>query len=63
MVKNDDEALMGDIDDDMLDDEPIPARRDTSIFKRGKEEKKEKLSKDKKPLKEEEEEFDEDVFV
>ncbi len=63
MVKNDNETLMGE-DDEMLDDEPIPAKRDTSIFKHGKEEKNEKSSKDKKPVKEEkEEEFDEDVFV
>ena len=62
MVKDDDEALMGDVDDDLLDDEPIPARRDTSIFKRGKEEHhKEKKHKEEKE--EKKEEFDEDVFV
>ena len=50
MPKDEDGSNL-DLDDDLIDDEPIPARRDIRIFHRKKE-------KDDK-----EEEFDEDVFV
>ena len=49
MPKSDD--VMDDMDDD-LDLDPIPAKRDTRIFQRKNEEKKDK-----------DEDFEEDVFV
>ncbi|GIU69672.1 MAG: hypothetical protein KatS3mg002_0908 [Candidatus Woesearchaeota archaeon] len=47
-----DEDILDEDFDELIDDEPIPARRDIRIFQRKKEEKKE-----------EDEDFEEDVFV
>jgi hypothetical protein len=52
---SDDEDLSAVMDDDSLDDEPIPARRDTRIFHRKNNGSNGENSKD--------EEFDEDIFV
>jgi hypothetical protein len=50
-MPSDDDDMGIALDDDSVDDEPIPARRDTRIFHR----KKEKNDKD--------DDFDEDIFV
>jgi hypothetical protein len=55
MPRDDDDMGIGLDDDDLVDDDPIPARRDTRIFQRKKED------EPKKPAKNEE--FDEDIFV
>lgn len=51
MLKDDEDMDLGN-DDDLLDDDPIPARRDVRIFHRKKEEDKHK-----------DDDFDEDIFV
>jgi len=51
-MPNDDEDVNIDLDDDLVDDEPIPARRDIRIFHRKKEDGDNK-----------DDDFDEDVFV
>ena len=48
----DDEDINIGLDDEIVDDEPIPARRDTAIFKRKKEDNNNK-----------DDDFDEDIFV
>ena len=55
MPKDDDELDLG-LDEDLVDDDPIPARRDVRIFHRKSED------EDKKHPKKNEE-FDEDIFV
>ena len=55
MPRDDEDMSIGMDDDDLVDDDPIPARRDTRIFHRKKED------EPKKPTKNEE--FDEDIFV
>jgi len=52
MLKDEDDDISVDLDDDLTDDEPIPARRDIRIFHRKKEDKSHKND-----------DFDEDVFV
>lgn len=52
MPKDDDDMTVDIGDDDLIDDEPIPARRDTRIFHRKKEDSNHK-----------DDDFDEDVFV
>jgi hypothetical protein len=51
IMPNDDDDIGIPLEDDLVDDEPIPARRDIRIFHR----KKEDNNKD--------DDFDEDVFV
>jgi len=57
MPRNDDDMDISLTDDDLIDDDPIPARRDVRIFHRKKEEDVKKHAPKK------EEEFDEDIFV
>jgi hypothetical protein len=51
-MPTDDEDIAIDLDDDLVDDEPIPARRDIRIFHRKKDDGDHK-----------DDDFDEDVFV
>ena len=51
MLKDDDDLNI-ESDDDLIDDEPIPARRDIRIFHRKKEDNNHK-----------DDDFDEDIFV
>lgn len=52
MPKDDDDLDIALDDDDLIDDEPIPARRDIRIFHRKKEDSNHK-----------DDDFDEDIFV
>lgn len=58
MPQDADDSLGVELDDDSIDDEPIPARRDTRIFSRKKDDEEKKDDEDNKK-----EDFDEDVFV
>jgi hypothetical protein len=57
IMPKDDNIDVGPGDDDLVDDEPIPARRDIRIFHRKKDDTHKKEPDHKN------EEFDEDVFV
>ena len=51
-MPNDEDEISIDLDEDLLDDEPIPARRDIRIFHRKKDDDNHK-----------DDDFDEDIFV
>jgi hypothetical protein len=51
-MPNDEEEISIDLDEDLVDDEPIPARRDIRIFHRKKDDDNHK-----------DDDFDEDIFV